>query len=81
MFSTSTKIIVGYIVLIGLLFGAIVYTFQQMSLLAEPTGVEENINNRRHITHRIISKLYDAEITGQTLRIGKLGEYSNYIKR
>lgn len=81
MFSTSTKIIVGYIVLIGLLFGAIVYTFQQMSLLAEPTGVEENINNRRHITHRIISKLYDAEITGQTLRIGKLGEYSNYIKK
>ena len=81
MFSTSTKIIVGYIVLIGLLFGAIVHTFRQMTLLTEPTGLEENINNRRHITHRIISQLYDAEIIGQTLRMGKLGEYSNYIEK
>ena len=81
MFSTSTKIIVGYVVLIGLLFGAIVHTFQQMNLLAEPTGLEENVNSRRHTTHRIISQLYDAEIIGQTLRMGKLDEYSRYIEK
>lgn len=81
MFSISTKIILGYIVLIGLLFGAIVYTFQQMSLLTEPTGLEENINNRRHTTHRIISQLYDAEIIGQTLRMGQLDEYAHYINK
>ena len=81
MFSTSTKIIVGYVVLIGLLFGAIVHTFQQMNLLAEPTDLEENVNSRRHTTHRIISQLYDAEIIGQTLRMGKLDEYSRYIEK
>ena len=81
MFSTSTKIIFGYIIMIGLLFGAILYTLQQMTLLTEPTGLEENINNRRHTTHRIISQLYDAEIIGQTLRMGKLDEYSHYINK
>lgn len=81
MFSTSTKIIVGYVVLIGLLFGAIVHTFQQMNLLSEPTELEENINSRRHTTHRIISQLYDVEIIGQTLRMGKLDEYSSYIEK
>ncbi len=80
MFSTSTKIILGYIVLIGLLFGAITYTFQQMDLLTEPTGLEEDINNRRHVTHRIISQLYESEIIGQTMRMGKLNEYSHYIE-
>lgn len=81
MFSTSTKIIVGYVVLIGLLFGAIVHTFQQMNLLSEPIELEENINSRRHTTHRIISQLYDVEIIGQTLRMGKLDEYSSYIEK
>lgn len=81
MFSTSTKIIVGYVVLIGLLFGAIIHTFQQMNLLSEPTELEENINSRRHTTHRIISQLYDVEIIGQTLRMGKLDEYSSYIEK
>lgn len=80
MLSTSTKIILGYIVLIGLLFGAIIYTFRQMDLLTEPTGLEEGIDERRHLTHRIISRLYESEIIGQTLRMGKLGEYSRYIE-
>lgn len=81
MFSTSTKIIFGYIVLVGLLFGAILNTVQQMNLLTKPTGVEENINNRRHTTHLIISQLYDAEIIAQTLRMGQLDEYADYTKK
>lgn len=78
MFSTSTKIAFGYILLICLLFGAIGYIHQQMTLLTTPTGLEETISNRRKTTHQIVTQLYEAEIIGQTLRIGQLNEYPKY---
>lgn len=78
MFSTSTKIAFGYILLICLLFGAIGYIHQQMTLLTTPTGLEETISNRRKTTHQIVTQLYEAEIIGQTLRIGRLNEYPKY---
>lgn len=78
MFSTSTIIAFGYILLICLLFGAIGYIHQQMTLLTTPTGLEETISNRRKTTHQIVTQLYEAEIIGQTLRIGRLNEYPKY---
>lgn len=80
MFSTSSKIVFGYIVLVGLLMGAFTYTIQQMNLLTTPTNLRDQLDHRRHITHRIISQLYDAEIIGQTLRTGNLDEYYHYLK-
>lgn len=80
MFSTSSKIVFGYIVLVGLLMGAFTYTIQQMNLLTTPSNLNEQLDHRRHITHRIISQLYDAEIIGQTLRTGKLNEYYHYLE-
>lgn len=80
MFSTSSKIVFGYIVLVGLLMGAFTYTIQQMNLLTTPTNLRDQLDHRRHITHRIISQLYDAEIIGQTLRTGNLDEYHHYLK-
>lgn len=80
MFSTSSKIVFGYIVLVGLLMGAFTYTIQQMNLLTTPTNLRDQLDHRRHITHRIISQLYNAEIIGQTLRTGNLDEYHHYLK-
>lgn len=80
MFSTSFKIVIGYILLVGLLIGAFTYTMQQMNLLTTPTSLRDQLDHRRHVTHRIISQLYDAESIGQTLRTGKLNEYYHYLK-
>lgn len=80
MFSTSFKIVIGYILLVGLLIGAFTYTMQQMNLLTTPTSLRDQLDHRRHITHRIISQLYDAESIGQTLRTRKLNEYYHYLK-
>ena len=80
MFSTSFKIVIGYILLVGLLIGAFTYTMQQMNLLTTPTSLRDQLDHRRHITHRIISQLYDAESIGRTLRTGKLNEYYHYLK-
>ena len=55
MFSTSFKIVIGYILLVGLLIGAFTYTMQQMNLLTTPTSLRDQLDHRRHITHRIIS--------------------------
>ena len=80
MFSTSFKIVIGYILLVGLLIGAFTYTMQQMNLLTTPTSLRDQLDHRRHISHRIISQLYDAESIGQTLRTGNLNEYYHYLK-
>ena len=80
MFSTSFKIVIGYILLVGLLIGAFTYTMQQMNLLTTPTSLRDQLDHRRHITHRIISQLYDAESIGQTLRTGNLNEYYHDLK-
>lgn len=78
MFSTSSKIAFGYLLLIVLLFGTIGYIYQQMTLLMAPNGLEETIVNRRRTTHQIVTQLYEAEIIGQTLRTGRLGDYPIY---
>lgn len=78
MFSTSSKIAFGYLLLIVLLFGAIGYIYQQMTLLTAPNGLEETIVNRRKTTHQIVTQLYEAEIIGQTLRTGRLKDYPVY---
>ena len=78
MLSTSTKVAFGYVLLVALLLGAIRYIYRQMTLLTEPAGVEEVVNSRRHTTHHLVSKLYEAEIIGQTLQMGRLNEYPRY---
>lgn len=80
MFSTKTKLAFGYIMLIILLFGAIGYVYKQMSLLTQPTGLEESIYNRRRTTHSIISRLYETEVIGQALRTGSSEEIWLYTK-
>lgn len=81
MLSTSSKIAFGYILLIGLLFGSIKYIYKQMSLLAERTETELQLNDRRQTTHKIISKLYEIEVIGQTLHSGKASEFRHFSKK
>ena len=81
MISTSSKIAFGYILLIGLLFGSVKYIYKQMNLLSERTEMESLTNDRRQTTHKIISKLYEIEIIGQTLHSGKASEYRNFSKK
>lgn len=80
MFSTKTKLAFGYIILIILLLGAISYVYKQMTLLTQPTGLEESIYNRRKTTHNIISQLYETEVLGQALRTGSSNELWLYNK-
>ena len=80
MFSTKTKLAFGYIILIILLLGAIGYVYKQMTLLTQPTGLEESIYNRRRTTHSIISRLYETEVIGQALRTGSSDEIWLYTK-
>ena len=84
MFSTKTKLAFGYIILIILLLGAISYVYKQMTLLTQPTGLEESIYNRRKTTHNIISQLYETEVIGQALRTGSSNElwlYNRAMKK
>ena len=84
MFSTKTKLAFGYIILITLLLGAISYVYKQMTLLTQPTGLEESIYNRRKTTHNIISQLYETEVIGQALRTGSSNElwlYNRAMKK
>lgn len=81
MLSTSSKIAFGYLLLIGLLIGSIKYIYKQMTLLSEHTELETVINDRRQTTHKIISKLYEIEIIGQTVHLGKSNQYRTFNKK
>ena len=76
--STSLKIAIGYVILIAVLIGSVLYIYGQMSLLTSPLESEEGLSRRRQVTHQIISRLYDAELIGQTVRVGNVHDFPRY---
>lgn len=76
--STQLKVASGYILLTLLLFVSIGYIYREMRSLTGSTDYEVMLSERRKVTNRIVSQLYQAEIIGQSLSAGQLGQYSRY---
>lgn len=76
--STKLKVASGYILLTALLFASIGYIFQEMQSLTGTGDDEAILSRRRHFTNRIIGQLYQAEVIGQSLSTGQLGQYRQY---
>lgn len=76
--STKLKVAFGYILLTALLFASIGYIFQEMQSLTGTGDDEAILSRRRHFTNRIIGQLYQAEVIGQSLSTGQLGQYRQY---
>lgn len=78
--STSVKVASGYLLLILLLIVSVSYIHQQMKQLSLNNGTEQLQSERQHLTHRIVSELYAAEVIGQTLSAGQPQNYWSYRK-
>lgn len=76
--STQLKVASGYILLTLLLFVSISYINSEMKALTETDSYETILNLRRRATNEIVGQLYEAEIIGQSLSAGQLGQYSRY---
>lgn len=76
--STKLKVAFGYILLTALLFASIGYIFQEMQSLTGTSDDEAILSRRRHVTNQIIGQLYQAEVIGQSLSTGQLGQYRQY---
>lgn len=76
--STKLKVVFGYLLLTALLFVSIGYIYREMQSLTGPGDYEAILSERRHFTNRIISELYQAEVIGQSLSTGQLGQYRRY---
>ena len=76
--STQLKVASGYILLTFLLFASIQYINHEMKALTETDDNETILNLRRRVTNEIVGQLYQAEIIGQSLSAGQLGQYSRY---
>ena len=76
--STKFKVASGYILLTALLFISIGYIYQEMRSLTGTSDDETILSQRRHVTNQIISQLYQAEVIGQSLSTGQLGQYYQY---
>lgn len=76
--STKLKVAFGYLLLTALLFVSIGYIYREMQSLTGPGDYEAILSERRHFTNRIISELYQAEVIGQSLSTGQLGQYRRY---
>ena len=76
--STQLKVAFGYILLTALLFVSIGYIYQEMQSLTGTSDDEAILSQRRHVTNQIITQLYQAEVIGQSLSTGQLGQYRQY---
>ena len=76
--STQLKVASGYILLTLLLFASIQYINHEMKALTETDDNETILNLRRRVTNEIVGQLYQAEIIGQSLSAGQLGQYFRY---
>lgn len=76
--STKLKVASGYILLTALLFLSIGYIYQEMRSLTGTGDDEAILSQRRHVTNQIIGQLYQAEVIGQSLSTGQLGQYHRY---
>lgn len=75
---TKLKVAFGYLVLTALLFISIGYIYREMQSLTGRSDDETILSQRRHVTNQIISQLYQAEVIGQSLSTGQLGQYHRY---
>lgn len=75
---TKLKVAFGYILLTALLFISIGYIYQEMKSLTGTGDDEAVLSRRRHVTNQIIGQLYQAEVIGQSLSTGQLGQYYRY---
>lgn len=76
--STQAKAAVGYIVLTVLLFTAIFYINHEMNSMVSASGEVSVAFKCRRATNEIAGRLYDAEVFGQSLSLGKLDSYPQY---
>lgn len=75
---TKLKVAFGYLLLTVLLFVSIGYIYREMQSLTGRSDDEAILSQRRHVTNQIISQLYQAEVIGQSLSTGQLGQYQRY---
>lgn len=75
---TKLKVAFGYLLLTALLFVSVGYIYREMQSLTGRSDHETILSRRRHVTNRIISQLYEAEVIGQSLSTGQLEQYHRY---
>lgn len=76
--STRYKIAVGYILLTLMLIATMGYIYRSMKTMSSKADVYEVLSMRRAFVNEIVNDLNKAEITVQTIAIGKVEEYDEY---
>ena len=76
--STQLKIALGYLLLTILLIATIGYVYTGMHSLTRADDTDTILSHRRRTTNEITNQLNQAEIIGQSLSIGQLGQYTAY---
>lgn len=75
---TKLKVVVGYLLLIGLLAYAVYFISKEMEGLVEPDVYEIELDDKRKRMRDILAKLYEAEVIGQSVSVGRLSDYPSY---
>lgn len=76
--SIKAKVAVGYLLLICLLFFSVWFVYQEMKGLAEPDAYEAELDAKRKMMSNTLAKLYQTEVIGQSLSVGRLNDYPSY---
>ncbi len=76
--SIKAKVAGGYFLLICLLFFSMWLVYQETKELAEPDAYEAELDAKRQMMSNTLAKLYQAEVIGQSLSVGRLNDYPTY---
>lgn len=72
------KVVLGYLLLMVLLFYSVCFVIYEMNRLAEPDAYEAEFDAKRKSISNTLAYLYEAEVIGQSLSAGHLADYSSY---
>ena len=76
--NTKSKITLGYLLLIIILIAAMGYIYSKIRIFSNEEHNNELLAERLRLTGIIIDELNKADITGQAIAIGELGEFKQY---
>lgn len=74
----KTKIALGYLLLIVILLLSIRFIYKEMEKLSVPDQYETELNEKRKTTQKVLSRLYQSELAGQSVSTGQIAEFASY---
>lgn len=74
----KTEVAAGYLLLIGLLLYSVRFVYHETERMVEPDAWGAELELKRRLMGNALSRLYEAEVIGQSVSVGCMSDYPAY---